>query len=163
MNIPFLHVSDHARLNELISRASTVSHAGHLALLRAARDGIVDMAFMDRLAEAPIKALERAVRPAIVVVGDDDYASTGPAGWTAWQRLKYWGRGALVHATGADAWSYQLAIEMAQTLSKVLLIETDTAHAQAWADALRKHRIRAIGLVPPSGTHPVLPAREALQ
>ena len=163
MNNPFLHVSDHARLDELIARASIASHAGHVELLRAARDGVINVALVDRLAEVPIKALEQAVRPVVVVLGDDDYHSTGPAGWLSWRRLKYWARTALVHATGADAQSYSLAVAMALLVPKVLLIETDTAHARAWADALYKQRIKAIGLVPPSGAHPVLPAREDLQ
>lgn len=118
---------------------------------------------MDRLAEPPLKTLEQSRRPTIVVLGDDDYQSTGPFGWPGWRRLKYWPRMGLIHATGADARSYQLAITIALVQMKLVLIETDTAHAQVWADALFKQRVRAVGLLPRDGDHPVMPDKGEVQ
>jgi hypothetical protein len=46
----------------------------------------------------------------IAIVGDDDYQSSGPAEWPATRRLFRWARGAMIHATGADVPTYQMAI-----------------------------------------------------
>jgi hypothetical protein len=64
-------------------------------------------------------------------------------------------RGAMVHATGADVPTYRLAIGMALVHRRFLLIETDSAHAHDWGEALHKRRIPALGLVPPDGVHPL--------
>ena len=70
--------------------------------------------------------------PMIAVLGDDDYASTGPTGWPATRRLFRWAKGAMIHATGADAPSYQAAIRMAIGSRRFLLIETSSDCAAEW-------------------------------
>jgi hypothetical protein len=46
---------------------------------------------------------------------------------------------------------------------RFLLIETDSAHAHDWGEALHKRRIPALGLVPPDGVHPLPLDRATMQ
>lgn len=147
------------QIDRLIVHASALGLPGRVELLRAVRGGAINLLEIGRQSAAPVRTLERSLRPVVMVLGDDDYASTGPSGWAAWQRLSYWARTAMVHATGADAASYRLAIGMALAHRRFLLIETDSAHAHDWGAALHKRNIPAIGLVPPDGAHPVMPPR----
>jgi hypothetical protein len=147
------------QIDRLIAHASALGLRGRVELLRAVRDGAINLVEIGRQSAAPVRTLEQSPRPVVMVLGDDDYASTGPAGWTAWQRLSYWARCAMVHATGADAASYRLAVGMALIQRRMLLIETDSAHAHDWGAALHKRNIPALGLLPLDGVHPVVPAR----
>lgn len=151
------------QIDRLITHASMMNLPGRVELLRAARDGLVNLIDIDRDCAAPMKLLEASSRPVVVVIGDDDYRSTGPAGWAAWQRLSYWARGAMVHATGGDAASYRLAVVMAEMQRRFLLIETSSGRAHDWGGALHRRNIQTIGLLSPDGAHPVLPAGGALQ
>jgi hypothetical protein len=47
----FLGIHKRADMDQLIARAASTSHVGHVELLRAARDGIINLAFLDRHAE----------------------------------------------------------------------------------------------------------------
>jgi hypothetical protein len=42
----------------------------------------------------------------MIVIGDDDHASTGPDAWPSWRRLKGWARAAMVHAAASDRDTY---------------------------------------------------------
>jgi hypothetical protein len=148
------------QIDRLIAHASTMDLPGRVELLRAAREGMIDLVEIQRKAEAPMRTMERSLRPVIMVLGDDDYAATGPSGWAGWQRLSYWARGAVVHATGADIVSYRMAIGLALVARRFLLIETDSAHAHDWGRALHRRNIPAVGLLPPNGVHPTAPTRE---
>jgi hypothetical protein len=158
-NPNFCQIGKSEQINRLITHAAVMNLPGRVELLRAVRDGSINLVEIERKAEAPMRVIEQSPRPVVMLLGDDDYRATGPAGWAAWQRLSYWARGAMVHATGADAASYRLALGLAVLHQRFLLIETDSAHAHAWGDALHRRRIPAIGLVPPDGAHPVMPAR----
>jgi hypothetical protein len=162
MNAGFCQIDSPDQIDRLIARASMLNLPGRVELLRAVRDGAINLIEIERKAEAPMRAMERSTRPVVILIGDDDYRSTGPTGWAAWRRLGYWSNGAMVHATGGDAKSYRLAIGLALMEPRFLLIETDSAHAHDWGAALQKRRIPCIGLVPPSGAHPVMPARESV-
>jgi hypothetical protein len=118
---------------------------------------------VDRQGMPPSRVLKASGRPLIAVIGDDDYASTGPCGWAATRRLLYWARGGMIHATGADVPSYRTAIGMALVTWRFLLVETDSAHMDEWGGALRKHGVPFLGLRPPKGSHPVAPDRSTLQ
>lgn len=147
------------QIDRLIAAAATMNLPGRVELLRAVQSGAINLVETERHTAAPMQAIERSSRPVVMLLGDDDYASTGPSGWAAWERLSFWARGAMVHATGADAHSYRLAIGSALIQRRMLLIETDSAHAHAWGAARHKRNIPGIGLVPPNGVHPVMPTR----
>jgi hypothetical protein len=151
------------QIDRLIALCADLGLVGRAQLLRAVRRGEIATVEPARDAVVPNKILERSLLPTIAIIGDDDYASTGPAAWPATRRLFRWTRGAMIHASGADAASYQFAIDMTLRCRRFLLIETDTAHLHEWGAALRARGVPFIGLQPPSGSHPVMPRREAVQ
>jgi hypothetical protein len=158
MTTPFpdiCQVTKAAEIDRLIVHASTLNLPGRVELLRAVREGAFNLVEVARDGAAPMRAIERSQRPVMVVLGDDDYAATGPSGWAAWQRLSYWARGAMVHATGADVPTYRMAIGLALVTQRFLLIETDSVHAHDWENVLHRRGIPAIGLLPPDGAHPL--------
>lgn len=161
---PPFQVTQRDQFDRLIAHAATMGFPGAVELLRSARAGEIDLVQIERAAAAPIRLMEKSTRPVVCVIGDDDDASTGPAGWHATRRLLWWAKAAMVHATGADAESYQVAIAMALASRRFLLIETDTAHMREWGDVLLKRRIPFLGLRPADGgVHPIPPDRAAMQ
>jgi hypothetical protein len=151
------------QIDRLIALCHDLGLVGRQQLLRAVRRGEIGIVEPARGAMVPLKLLERSLLPTIAIIGDDDYASTGPAAWPATRRLFRWAAGAMIHATGADAASYQFAIDITLRCRRFLLIETSTAHMRAWGDALQARHIPFIGLQPPSGSHPIMPPKGAMQ
>jgi hypothetical protein len=152
------------QIDRMIAGFATMGASHHVELLRAVRQRQINLLGLGRAEEAPMKVLESSLRPTIVLIGDDDYQTTGPTGWASFRRLGYWANGALVHATGADVASYRLGIGMAIMHRRFLFVETSSKHADEWAAALRKRSIATFGLLPPGGaSHPVLPPRGAMQ
>ena len=88
--------------------AAATGGAGHMAeLLRfVRRGGMALVQPQDRAALVSISMLKLAPRPVLVVIGDDDYASTGPAGWACARRLLHWSQWACIHAAGAEVAQY---------------------------------------------------------
>ena len=134
----------------------------HIPLMQAAGVGrIVLTALVDRLQRPNLYALNKEKRPALILVGDDEGRTTGPLGWIASTQLMQWARGALVHATGADQQSYMLAVTMAEQFGRMLLIETASNAAEAWAAKLQQAEVFTILLLPTGdGVHPVEPEQE---
>src|ERR1039457_7103920 len=95
------------QIDRLIATFAALGLVGSVELLRAVRRCEINLVEPARDAVVPLRLLERSTRPLIVVLGDDDYCSTGPTAWPATRRLFRWARGALIDATGADAPSYQ--------------------------------------------------------
>lgn len=114
----------------------------------------------DRNQRIATKLLNRG-RPTVVVVGDDDYCSTGPKGWSGTPALVQWAAAAVIHAAGSSAESYSEAAKAARLRSRTVLIETDTAHAKDWALAFRDRPCLLV--LPKSGPHPIVPRQEDLQ
>lgn len=147
----------------LIAQLSAHGLAHRIELVRAVRRRHINLIEPQRSAEVPKALLEASMRPTVALLGDDDYASTGPTGWTCFRRLGYWAKAALVHATGADIASYRAAVGMAMASDRFLLIETNSAFAHEWARALHKRNIQTIGLLPPDGQHPIPLSKDQLQ
>jgi hypothetical protein len=161
MTPPFI-----ARINrDDIPGALALAHAvaPHLTpLIRAVGRGI-RLAGVPRAAPFPRELLEYT-RPVIAIVEDDDFRSTGPAGFPAAKRFAYWARREMVHASAAEARHYQLAVDAAMLHGRILLVETDSEHASEWCRFLGDgRRIPLLCIRPRDGVHPVAPRREALQ
>lgn len=62
-----------------------------------------------------------------------------------------------------DVPSYRAAIGMALLARRFLLIETDSAHAREWGNALLVQGIPFLGLLPSEGVHPVKPGKLGMQ
>jgi hypothetical protein len=111
-----------------------------------------------------MKMLKRSPRPVLVLVGDDDYATTGPAGWSATAMLLRWATSAVVHGTGGDIATYRMAADIAAANGRFLLIETSSAHVSTWRAALQAAGVPHLSLVPPSGgCHPLPLDRNAVR
>jgi hypothetical protein len=123
----------------LIALAASKNCVGHVEMLSAVRSGILSATeLLDRGATPPICTIEKGRGPTLLVVNEDDRA-TGPAGWAVARRLSRWAKGAVVNAVGDCVRPYRAAIGMTLHYRRVLLIETDTAHAEDWGAPLARH------------------------
>lgn len=150
-----------AEIARLITVCETINpHYGEL--LRPAMRGELNvMALTREVRTLPLRRMERQGRPLAVLVGDDDYCTTGPGGWACAVRLRSWARFAIVHGTGAQRAHYAHAAAMTLKVRRLLFIETSSAAAQDWAGFLRERdpALPFMGLLPaPEGVHPVTPA-----
>jgi hypothetical protein len=129
--------------------------------MRQVRRGGLALFFnSDRTQTVTVEELNQAQRPTIVVVGDDDYQSTGPAGWRCSATVAEWAAAAVIHAAGATADTYAEAAKAARLLGRAVLIETDTANALAWAKVFEPKRVLMV--LPKDGPHPIMPPRSAV-
>ena len=154
-----MSVAFHANTTADVARAIAYAqqYAPHrVPLLRAVGEGLISLCELTRGTTLPTHQLERALRPVLVLVGDDDGLDTGPSGWAARPRLAGWARHAFVHATGGDVPSYETAIGLALHRKRVVLIETGTVHVMAWHFLFARAGVPTLNLVPPNGgAHPV--------
>ena len=141
--------------------ADQAGQPGVAELMREVRRGGLAILFnSDRHQTVTAADLNEAARPTIVVVGDDDYQSTGPAGWRCSATVAEWAVAAVIHAAGATAESYAEAAKAARLLGRAVLIETSTAYAFEWAESFKPKRVLMV--LPQDGPHPILPPRGAL-
>jgi hypothetical protein len=145
-----------------ISRMQAGGAAHRAALLTAVYHGRIAHMELQRSTGAGLlkRFIAGAQLPELILVGDDDYASTGPAGWRQTSRLMRWARRIIVHAAGGEADQYRGFVDIACKVGRVLLIETDAAHAEAWvlvALAQGTHQ-RICVILPTQGTHPICPS-----
>jgi hypothetical protein len=160
----FHEITSQDDLSRIVACAATSGRSHHADLLRQASSGRFNLVQVDRTSIPPTRWLKHSRRPVLVMIGDDDYASTGPAGWAALPKLLRWAHSAMIHGTGADVASYRAAAGMAVTAKRFLLIETSSAFVDAWAAVLSAARIPSIALRPPAGgLHPLPLDRRAMQ
>ena len=144
-----------AEFDHLIAHATTMGFGHHAELPRQARVGRINLIWLDRGGVPPMGTIKRSPRPVLVLLGDDDYQSTGPAGWTAANRLLRWATGAVIHGTGGDIASYKMAAGMAIAHRRFLLIETNSLHIETWGATLKAARVPFLALKPSGGLHPL--------
>jgi hypothetical protein len=109
--------------------------------------------FNHRFAWSP--RLIKSKLPLIVLISDDFGDSRDPSEWRCAISAIAWSRTALVHGTGAQVEHYQTALLAAELTGRCLFIETDSAHAPAWAAAIQPREIPCLLLRPPNGAvHP---------
>ncbi len=145
-------------LCEAIAKAQQ-SGADHLLpVLRAVLAGELTWLYAEgRHAAFPKKMVRQATRPTLLIVGDDDGACTGPDGWRCAAAAARWARGAIVHATGARAEHYALAVEGARGSRRFLLVETIPEFAPAWLNVIGRDKPVTLIAPPSGGSHPVMP------
>src|SRR4051812_42174861 len=93
------------QIDRLIAHCAALGLSGRVELLRAVRTR--EIALIESARDGVFRMPENLARPVIVLLGDDDYATTGPTGWATTRRLLHWAKAGLVHASGADVTSYQ--------------------------------------------------------
>ncbi|HYE70098.1 MAG TPA: hypothetical protein VD932_01070 [Aquabacterium sp.] len=152
-------MSTSADLAAAIVHAQQIGASHLVPLLRMVRTGAVNVAFVTRGTPAPMGRLKRSNRPAIALLGDDDAAPTGPAGWPQAERLVKWCGAAVVHSTGAKAEHYAAATALALAHRRLLLVETNTAMEPAWLALIQRLRPGLPGLIvrvrPGEPAHPM--------
>lgn len=153
---------DPRNIEKAIGICKALGSDHHVPLLQAVGVGRIAMTMLgDRLARPNLYALNREKRSGLVLIGDDEGNTTGPAGWAAAAQAMQWARGGLIHATGGDRRSYMLAVTMAEQVGRLLLIECSSDAAEAWASALQAASVPAVILLPTGDSvHPVEPERE---
>lgn len=93
--------------------------------------------------------------PLIVLISDDFGQSRDPAEWRCAISAIAWSRAAVVHGTGAQVEHCRTTLFAAELTGRCLFIETDSAHAPAWAAAIQPREIPCLLLRPPNGgVHP---------
>lgn len=156
-------VSTPAEFARLIALSDSIDGGFMTELLRPASRGELNLILPTRdTVQPPFYRMSKRGRPTVVVVGDDDYQTTGPDGWVCADRLRSWAAFAVVHGTGGQRQHYAMAAVMAAEVRRLLLIETSSAGAQLWAGFLaeRTPALRFMGVLPPdAGPHPVMPAK----
>jgi hypothetical protein len=142
-------------------RADQAGQAGVAHLLREMMQGDLALAFVsDRNAAIDDADLIQAWRETVLIIGDDDHASTGPAGWRCAADVASWCAAAVIHAAGATAESYGEAARAARSVGRTVLVETDVRNAQGWAGLfMGKPRLL---ILPRDGIHPIQPKREEI-
>ncbi|WP_158323030.1 hypothetical protein, partial [Acidisphaera rubrifaciens] len=144
-----------------IVAAEQAGQPGLAELLRAVRRGEMQLVSVGhRDAEITARDLPKT-GAAVVLIGDDDYSSSGPAGWRCADVVAAWAEAAVVHAAGATAETYQEAVHAARFLGRCVLIETDTVHAREWVG--RFYQKPTLVIVPRDGVHPARAAAEVVQ
>lgn len=144
-----------------ISRLQAGGAAHRVALMRAVYRGRI--AHLELQRETSAGTLKRfmgcACLPELILVGDDDYRSSGPSGWRQTSRLMRWARRIIIHAAGGEADQYEGFVKSACAIGRLLLVETDAAHAQEWVQVALAHRAhgRLCLILPTQGVHPVCP------
>jgi hypothetical protein len=161
-----MFVRDPQTIDQLIGFSSHCGDEWHIPLFRAARDGRICLVAPTRDAAITTKDLNRATdkgrRPAVILLQEDDGTMIGPDGWRCAKRVRAWAASAIVHACGGLPEHYEMAVSAAVITKRLLLIETDTAHGNAWAEfviaqpGLSALHIRVRDGEPPHPTQPVL-------
>jgi len=104
-----------ADLARAIAAVEQTGQTGLAELLREVRTGTFALVAVEtRNAIVRPEDLQACVLPAVTLIGDDDYASTGPAGWRGAAAVAAWARCAVIHAAGATAETYKEAIRGAR-------------------------------------------------
>lgn len=121
------------------------------------------MTLLQRGGRISLSRLKQSARPMLVLTGDDDHFSTGPAGFPDAGRLARWARGGLIHAAAGTRETYEMAVAGTVLRKRFLLVETGSAYMMEWAKLLHSAGVPCSGVLPRNGPHPVLPPREKMQ
>lgn len=160
---PLIRVNNRADLVNAIAMYEQIGARHRIPLLRALLHGRIGFFECQRsTSRGAVKRFMAGVeKPALLLLGDDDYTSTGPIGWPGADRAMRWARGVLIHGTGATPEQYEEVVDATVALRRVVLVEADSAHADEWAQLAEAQPNRAGVLVlkpTGAGQHPVLPA-----
>ena len=137
------------------------AHAPQLPLFEAVASRRVNLLWLGDPAGAwPTAQMDRLKMPTVVLIADDDGQSRPPGEWACARRARWWARAAIVHAAGGEPEHYRAAVAGALATGRLLLVETDSAHGEAWHAFLAPHVgglfIRTRDGLP----HPCPPARK---
>lgn len=151
---------------ELLARMAAASTGmPQEPIYRAAAADEVAVTWLARPELPNLAKLRQAGLPAVVVLGDDDYRTSGPSGWPAADKALSWAKAAVIHAAGGRPEHYAAAVADAQRFGRLVLIETADVAADDWILAAKEAGIVNLGAirVPPGGCHPADASPHALR
>ena len=160
---PFFRVNSRADLIDAIALHEQVGAQHRIPLLRALLNGRI--AFYECQRSTSARTVKRffgmATKPAVMLLADDDYASTGPDGFAVTDRTLQWARLVVIHGTGGTPEQYSEVVEAAGLMRRLVLVETSSAHAAEWvARTKAQPNPPPLILLKPTGDgqHPTVPA-----
>ncbi|MCX7380031.1 MAG: hypothetical protein NT133_01130 [Alphaproteobacteria bacterium] len=150
------HSGDAAVIDRMISAMTQAGDGAHLELLLAVKRREIAFAMLLRGEVPPMGALKRSGKPTIVLIGDDDYRTSGPTGWAGLRPLMRWARFGLVHAAGADVATYRHALRLVRRERRLVMVETAASAHTAWRVLFNAFRVPADLIYPEHGIHPTM-------
>src|ERR1700693_879960 len=127
-----LRVSDAGAIAQVTAMASASGYAHTVPLLEAARSGLIQLVVVPRQAHWPKRQLKRCTKPTLILLGDDDYQSSGPQGWASAQEARDWCVRAMLHGSGGNGGTYRKALYDCLEARRYVLVETSSAQMEAW-------------------------------
>jgi hypothetical protein len=152
-----MNVSSPAEIDRLIAQAAVAGHGYKAEIWRPVRNGALSFYQVARDSTPPLRRIRKQTRPTIVLLGDDDYASSGPSGWRYLPALLKWAAVGMIHGAGGDVPTYRAAAGLAALHGRLLMIETDSAHLMEWTRAFGPVPFMAV--TPKDGPHPIQPSK----
>jgi hypothetical protein len=130
-----------------------------IPLFRGVREGLISAVWNVRGTQVEPSVLDLKRRPTVIVVGDDDYRSTGPSGWPQAARLMRWANALLLHGAAGEPEHYGLAVAAAVVRKRMLFVQTSSSRLAEWdafAEGLCAADILALAIAPRrESAHPV--------
>ncbi|WP_198374056.1 hypothetical protein [Neoroseomonas rubea] len=151
------------RINDAIAKMDAIGVVHFAPVLRAIRDGQIVCVVIKRTAGEEAMSLRHIANhplPALIIMADDDHASSGPARFPAARKALRYARAHMIHAAGGQPSDYALAIQAAMAQRSCCLVETDAAHLDEWARfaarAALPRRVPTLLVRPTDGVHPII-------
>ena len=161
-----VNLSSREVISETISRLQQAGEGFRTPLLRAARDGLINLVMAhggQRIASHALKF----ERPTVILLADDHPGAIGPDGWPQVVKLLRWARSGLFHAAAGHQAHYLAAAIAADTTGRTLMVEMEFRHHQAWLELSKRvaPQLRLLNILPTGGIHPISgpPAGEVIQ
>lgn len=150
--------ADNPVFAEIVQRVARVCPY-KLPLYRAVASRQLHLVMIFRGADYPATLIKLLPEPAVVLIGDDDYAASGPSGFQDIRRIRYWPRRTVIHAAGGTEAQYNTFVLGATQFRRMLLIETDTAHEEEWVYLMDCYAPILLVSARNDGGHPIVPVR----
>jgi hypothetical protein len=146
---------------ENIAQQEAGGEGFRVPLFRAAQAGLLAVATVIG-GEPVISWILKRQKPTAVVLLDDQPSATGPDAWPQARKLARWAHLVALHATGGQVEHYAHFAQHAVRHGRLLIVEIELRHLDAWRDLIRLERkpSEILCLTPrPGGQHPVSPAQ----
>jgi hypothetical protein len=154
-----LQITKAAQMAEMIARLEQAGDTWHTPLIRAALRGEIAFTILSPGSRLPLRLLDpmRHPGPLVVVLGGDGIEAGGPGHFEQAARLIRWARFILLHGSGGDPTHYEIAVEAARHVRRVVIVETTADYLKDWVDFRFVHARTTPTLVVEArdGLHPV--------
>jgi hypothetical protein len=143
------HIKTRAQMAEALHRFEQAGDTWHAPLIRAAMAGTIRFAILAPGARVQLRILSMRhdPRPLVMVVGGDTGGPATPDAFPQARRLIRWARFVVLHGAGGEPGHYRSAVEAAQRLQRVLIVETTGAALPTWVALKREVAGETPGLI----------------